>query len=197
MDQDRVSARRRVLGGDVTDDLDVPEIDTPEAADRYLEEATSRYRLEENRYRLSLTDQHRHSMLMLYGRAIAAPDILHRLGLLDRDQFVTWHYRLTKSVPPVLGETRTLSNTVQALAFADANIRRMQAKREALRVVFASDSVAEHRALFEKYLLNLGGVLEVLAMLLRQRFITASTYDDLSEHVYATLLPDTVDVPRG
>lgn len=191
--------------GDASIAPDAPELRTLEEVENYCYDTFLRYRIEaqkltpDNPSRLSaqqIMSAHRKSM-MLFGRAIACPNLFYRLGLLGRSNFIRLYRRVTE-VPEVpeqhLALLVPIVNRQGAKAFLDEHAAIVREKR--LQTSSASSVADQHRAQ-ARWLAHLGQFIEAIGILYRQRFIDEAAYEGYHAMAMATLVPTLAPAPRS
>lgn len=193
---------KHIVGGASTAPSDAPAICSPEEAERYCEETYLRYRTEAaknapgNPYSLTLPQAqtaHRKSMMLL-GRAIAGPDVLYRVGRLDRNQFARL-YRQVTGIRNVsehqFGMLTSITRRAEVKDYLETHIEHLARRRgdtspqpgHLVRDQFRAQAV---------FLTHLGQVVEAIGLFHRQGLIDGSAFDAYHTRAMRTLVP-TVD----
>jgi hypothetical protein len=185
---------RLVTGSEDSTAFQAPEITSPEEASRYCEETATRYKVEMAKAQTSTSiDEARSAFrkgLMLYGRALAGPDIFYRLRILDWFTFIDRHNALTGSMPTSeqAAVLTHMKNRQHARDYLRTHLALLKQKRKAT-IPRQGLQVEEQQKAYQKWLVHLGQFLEAAALLLRQRLIDTGEFEKLQEEALATLVP--------
>lgn len=189
-----------IITGGASTDPEAPEIQTPEAAERYCDEVYLRYQVEAakvqpgNPNRLTLqqvTSIHRKSMMLL-GRAIAAPDVLYRVGVLDWSRFAILHKQATGVSPG--DKERDIMTSIEsrdaARSYIETHLDLLRDKREGTIPRPGRDMGVrgQHHAQ-AVWLTHLGQFIESLGLLQRQRLLDEVAFEAYHAQAMATLVP--------
>lgn len=163
----------------------------------YVNNLVTRYELEQSKVSATTNGSAAQSVfrrsLMLYGRAMAGPDVLYRLGFLDPQQFARWHNSLTGTVVgrDHVHQLTPIKTSSDAADYIRTHMELLKERRQAT-VVRGVMSVQDQKHAYRVWLVHLGQVCEAVALLLRQRFLDEAGYQRYYDEAMKTLVP-TVD----